>query len=354
MRCVLVTGGAGFIGTNLVRFWRRRHCGDNVIVLDRLGRGGRRENLPEHHQPNFHFYEGDVRDFSLIVELLERHDIDTVIHLAAETHVDRSITAPLEFVQHNVLGTATLLEAMRRVWLRNDMRERHLHVVSTDEVFGSLLSDSAPAREDAPYRPTSPYAASKAAADMLTRGYAQTYGLSVSLTYSSNNYGPYQDPEKLIPRFIARTLEGRSLPLFADGSNVRDWLYVDDHCGAIETVVSMSSARSKVFNVSAGQARSNLDLARLLCAAIDSAFVVRPALKEIFPEAPPARGRPCATSIELVTDRVAHDFRYAIDAASLTEHTGYTAQTILGDGIAKTVEWYLINYDWLKRSDAPY
>jgi dTDP-glucose 4,6-dehydratase len=331
-RSILVTGGAGFIGTNLVRYWVRNHPDHRVVNLDRLTYAGHRDGVRDLESlPNYRFVHGDICNRELVETLFDREAIDGVLHLAAESHVDRSIVEPLEFVRTNVLGTATLLEVARSRWEdRDDVRFLH---VSTDEVFGELGAEGA-FRETTPYSPNSPYSASKAGSDHLVRAYHRTFSLPAVITNCSNNYGPYQFPEKLIPLMIANALEGRPLPVYGTGSNIRDWLYVEDHCRAIDLVFHWGRT-GETYNIGGDSERSNLDVVTSLCDLLD----------EIAPRASAISHR---SRIEFVRDRPGHDFRYAMDTAKISDQLGWAPYESFETGLRKTIEWYLQNGAWLR------
>jgi len=331
-RRVLVTGGAGFIGTNLVRYWVRDHPDHLVVNLDRLTYAGHREGVQDLESlPNYRFVQGDICNAELVETLFDRYAIDGVLHLAAESHVDRSIVEPLEFVRTNVLGTATLLEVARSRW--KDRDGVRFHHVSTDEVFGELGAEGA-FRETTPYSPNSPYSASKAGSDHLVRAYHRTFGLPAVITNCSNNYGPYQFPEKLIPLMIANALEGKPLPIYGTGSNVRDWLYVEDHCRAIDLVFHWG-ADGETYNIGGDSERSNLEVVEMLCGLLD----------EISPN---GHGVSYRSRIEFVGDRPGHDFRYAMDTAKIQQQLGWAPYESFETGLRKTAEWYLQNGSWLQ------
>jgi len=346
-RSLLVTGGAGFIGANFVYYWRQQHPEDQLVVLDALTYAGNRMNLAGlDASEGFTFVHGDICDEALVEALLRDHDVDTVVHFAAESHVDRSIVGPDQFVTTNVLGTHSLLKTCRRVWLDEPRREAHrFHHISTDEVFGSLGADAPAFTEDTPYAPNSPYAASKAASDHLVRAYFHTYGLQVTTTNCSNNYGPYQFPEKLIPLMIVNVLHGRSLPIYGDGRNVRDWLHVSDHCAGIERVLE-SGRVGATYNIGGNCERDNLSLVKLLCGLMDEAFSADPGLASRFPDSPAAGGRPSESLVIFVKDRPGHDRRYAIDATRIRDELGFVPAVGLEQGLRSTIAWYLANEAW--------
>lgn len=347
MRRVLVTGGAGFIGSNFVHYWRRLHPQDRVVVLDALTYAGRRENLsPLREDSSFRFVQADINDYAVVLDLLRGEKIDTLIHFAAETHVDRSIEGPDAFIQTNVLGTHSLLKAARCAWLEEGTVPVHrFHQVSTDEVFGSLGLQDAPFREGSPYSPSSPYSASKAASDHLVHAYRKTYGLQATTSCSSNNYGPRQFPEKLIPLCIVNLLRGLPLPIFGDGRQVREWLHVDDHCRGVELVIQRGRS-DEVYNLGGGSQVANIDLVAKLCSVVDEEFQRDVSLARRFPAAPAARGVPSQSLMTFVADRPGHDFRYALDGRKACQEVGFEPRIDLAAGLRETVAWYLGNEAW--------
>ena len=357
MHNVLVTGGAGFIGSNFVRHLLAADPQVRVVNLDALSYAGRLDNLDDLPDPARHsFIHGDINDAALVARLLRAHRIDTVVHFAAESHVDRSITGPGAFVRTNVTGTFTLLEACRQFWLDEQGLDAataatrvRFHHISTDEVYGSLGPTDAAFTERTPYDPRSPYSASKAASDHLVRAYGHTYGLPVTLSNCSNNYGPRQFPEKLIPLLLTAALLGRALPIYGDGGNVRDWLYVDDHCAGVLAILRQGQVGA-TYNIGGRNEWRNLDLARLLCARIDAAFAADPTLATRFPDAAAARGQPTASTLRFVTDRPGHDRRYAIDATRMETELGFLPRETFETGLDKTVAWYLANESWWRDS----
>jgi len=346
MAAVLVTGGAGFIGANFVHYWRRHHPDERVVVLDALTYAGNMASLAAlEGDPRFTFVHGNIVDRELVEKLLREHGIDTIVHFAAESHVDRSIHGPDVFVETNVVGTHALLKAARQVWLDDGSGRPHrFHHVSTDEVYGSLGPDDPPFTEKTPYAPNSPYAASKAASDHLVRAYHKTYGLETTISNCSNNYGPYQFPEKLIPLVLINILEGRSLPVYGDGANIRDWLYVEDHCRGIGLVLE-KGVPGGVYNIGGNNEWRNIDIVRLLCSLMDEIFREDGGLAARFPGSPAARGE-SASLITFVPDRPGHDRRYAIDAGRISKELGYAPHESFETGIRKTVRWYLANEQW--------
>lgn len=344
MANLLVTGGAGFIGANFVHYWRAHHPVDRVTVLDALTYAGNRANLEG--TDGVHLREGDIRDTDLVEQLLVDKTIDTIVHFAAESHVDRSITGPDAFIETNVIGTHSLLKAARKVWLdRDEGRPHRFHHISTDEVYGSLGLDDPSFTETTPYAPNSPYSASKAASDHLVRAYHHTYGLQVTTSNCSNNYGPYQFPEKLIPLFLINCLHGRALPIYGDGMNRRDWLHVEDHCRGIELAITRGRP-GEVYNIGGGQELPNMAVIDQICSTVDAAFAQDAALVERFPDAPAARGMPSATLKTLVEDRKGHDRRYAINERKSRDELDYSPRRTFSEGFAATLQWYLANEDW--------
>lgn len=344
-RRLLITGGAGFIGANFTHCWSRWRPDDRIVVLDALTYAGNFASIePLCAAGRVRFVHGDIRDFELIKDLLVTERLDTIVHFAAESHVDRSIHGPADFIQANVVGTQTLLDAARAAWIARGVPHR-FHHISTDEVYGSLGPNDAPFTEAHPYDPRSPYAASKAASDHLVRAYGNTYGLDFTLSNCSNNYGPFQFPEKLIPLCILNALEGRPLPIYGDGRNVRDWLHVEDHCAALRTILD-SSPPGRTWNIGGNNEAANIELVRQLCALIDAAFAADATLRERFPNAPPSRGAPSTELIAHVQDRPGHDRRYAIDATRIERDLGWTPRIDVKAGLERTVRWYLDNEAW--------
>ncbi len=333
-RHLLITGGAGFIGANFVHYWCERYPNDRVIVLDALTYAGNRQTLvPLDSHPNFRFVKGDICDRPLLDVLLQEEAIDTVVHFAAESHVDRSILGPDAFVRTNVVGTFTLLEAFRQHWSSGDRPLNYrFHHVSTDEVYGSLGSDDPAFSETTPYAPNSPYSASKAGSDHLVRAYHHTYGMPTTITNCSNNYGPYHFPEKLIPLMCINILMGKPLPVYGDGQNVRDWLYVKDHCSAIDAVLQHGTS-GEMYNVGGNNEVKNLDLVHMLCDLMNS---MAPALPV----------QPTQKLITFVKDRPGHDRRYAINSTKLQTELGWVPSVTVEEGLRQTVEWFLSNEDW--------
>ena len=344
MARLIVTGGAGFIGANFVHYWRRAHPDDAIVVLDALTYAGNRANL--NGLEGVELVVGDVCHTDLVSELIESRDIDTIVHLAAESHVDRSITEPDAFITTNVVGTHSLLKAAKAQWLdKGTGRPHRFHHVSTDEVYGSLGPNDPPFSETTPYAPNSPYSASKAGSDHLVRAYRHTYGLETTTSNCSNNYGPFQFPEKLIPLFLLNALHGRSLPIYGDGMNVRDWLHVEDHCRGIELCID-KGLPGEVYNIGGGQELPNIRVVEEICRGVDAAFAADPSLAARFPDAPAARGEASETLKTYVEDRKGHDRRYAIDETRARAELGKEPARSFSDGFAETLAWYLRREDW--------
>jgi len=343
----MVTGAAGFIGSNFVQFWIEHHPGDVVVGVDALTYAGNLASLePVMKHERFKFMKGDIRDGDMMRDIIKREGIDTIVNFAAETHVDRSIHGPDPFIETNIKGTHELLKAARAVWTEDwSGGARRFHHISTDEVYGSLAPTSPPFTEDTPYAPNSPYAASKAAADHLVRAYHHTYGLPVTTTNCSNNYGPYHFPEKLIPLTIVNALDGKSLPVYGDGLQIRDWLYVRDHCRGIERVLE-KGRMGESYNLGGNSERKNLDVVNAICANLNKIFAADPKVKEQFPKSPAASGRDTAELVTFVKDRPGHDRRYAIDAMKATLETGYGPSESFDTGLVKTIKWYVANEPW--------
>ena len=330
MRRLLITGGAGFIGTNFVHYWVKRHPQDRIVVLDALTYAGNLANLdPVKDHPTFRFVQGIICDDSLVNTLMAEERIDTIVHFAAESHVDRSITGPDAFIQTNVVGTHVLLKAAKRAWLDNKSWQGNcrFHHVSTDEVYGSLGPDDPPFTEETPYAPNSPYSASKAASDHLVRAYHHTYGLNTTISNCSNNYGPYQFPEKLIPLCIVNLLNGKPLPIYGDGKNIRDWLHVEDHCCGIELIIEKGKG-GETYNIGGNSERTNLQVVETLCSIMD----------ELRPGSAPHKKQ-----IQFVKDRPGHDWRYAINPAKIKLELGFDTKTDFRQKLGETLEWFLNN-----------
>jgi dTDP-glucose 4,6-dehydratase len=341
-----VTGGAGFIGANFVRHWLERAQG-RVVVLDALTYAGNLQSLAGlERDPRYVFVRGDICDEAAVRDLIEQFRIDTLVHFAAESHVDRSILGPDDFIRTNVVGTHALLKAAKQLWLDRKIVPAHrFHHVSTDEVYGSLSPTDAPFHESSPYAPNSPYSASKAASDHLVRAYHETYGLQTTVTNCSNNYGPYQFPEKLIPLTLINILRGKPLPVYGDGLQVRDWLHVADHCEAIALALSRGQS-GEVYNIGGNSETTNIHVVRTLCALVDELLGEGADLRAAFPASPAANARPAAQLIEHVRDRPGHDRRYAIDYRKARRDLGYEPKRDLAKGLRETLQWYLSNRGW--------
>ncbi|MBF0278200.1 MAG: dTDP-glucose 4,6-dehydratase [SAR324 cluster bacterium] len=329
----MITGGAGFIGSNLILYWLKKYPEDHIINFDSLTYAGNLSNLSsvEKH-PHYHFVNGNLCVPEEISSAFEEHRVEAVIHLAAESHVDRSIAGPGQFIQTNVVGTFNLLEAAKEHW-RENLAKHRFHHVSTDEVYGSL-GETGFFSETTPYSPNSPYSASKASSDHLVRAYRHTFGLNVTTTNCSNNYGPFQFPEKLLPLLIKNCLEQKPIPVYGDGSNIRDWLYVTDHCSAIDTVFHHGK-EGETYNIGGLNEWSNIDIIHFVCRLLDEAL-----------------GRSgkdsCENLISFVKDRPGHDRRYAIDASKIQKELNWRPSFTFEQGIRETISWYLDHQDWVR------
>lgn len=342
---IMVTGGAGFIGQNLVHRLARSQPGRSIVVVDAMTYAANPMSLaPLIDAGRILLVEADIADGVAMNSLITDQKIGSILHLAAESHVDRSIIGPDAFFRTNIQGTYELLKAARTAWARCDGEFRFIHV-STDEVFGDLSENDPPFDEATPYRPSSPYSASKAASDHLARAFHRTYGLPVIVTNCSNNYGPYQHPEKLIPITILNALRGLPLPVYGEGRNIRDWLYVEDHCAGLEAVL-MQGIVGETYCIGGGSERRNIEVVDAICTNLDRLFTSHPQLRERWPNCPAASGERCSALIRFVADRPGHDHRYAIDSGKIARELGMLPENSFEDGIARTVEWYIANPDW--------
>ena len=346
MSSLLVTGGAGFIGTNFVRYWTKSNPDDSITVLDALTYAGNKNNLDSFlGHPNFNFVEGSICDQSLVDRLFIEHEIDRVVHFAAESHVDRSIAGPDEFVNTNIVGTYQLLKSAKAIWNQRNVSDHLFHHVSTDEVYGSLSSREPGFSESNAYAPSSPYSASKAASDHLVRSYHHTYGLKTTISNCSNNYGAYQFPEKLIPLCLINILKGKSLPIYGDGMQIRDWLHVEDHCRGIELVIKRGAC-GDTYNIGGENERKNIDVVTLICETVNELFTQSPELHSLFPDSPCTKNINAESLITYVRDRPGHDVRYAIDASKISSELGFSPSVTFESGMKSTVKWYIDNQDW--------
>ncbi|MFT5812698.1 MAG: dTDP-glucose 4,6-dehydratase [Psychroserpens sp.] len=346
---LLVTGAAGFIGANFVHYWMETYPQDTVVVLDALTYEGNKESLTAVlDNPNFTFTKSDICDTALVESLLTTHNLDTIVHFAAESHVDRSITGPDAFIETNIIGTYSLLKTAKKIWIDQPKAKgtapikHHFHHVSTDEAYGELGPNDPAFTEETPYAPNSPYSASKAASDHLVRAYHHTYGLEVTTSNCSNNYGPYHFPEKLIPLIITNILFDKPLSVYGDGQQIRDWLYVEDHARGIDLVLNKGRIGEN-YNIGGHNEWANIDIVKLVCKLLNEQFATNRELAAKYPQAKAAIESRAEQLITFVEDRVGHDWRYAIDATKTNNELGYKS---FETGIRKTVEWYLNNEDW--------
>ncbi len=334
-RRILVTGGAGFIGSNFIRYIQNESPGSKIFNLDLLTYAGSLENLKSLSEPeNHHFIHGDICNQPLIEKLLHENKINTIVHFAAESHVDRSLQGPSAFINTNILGTFSLLEAARKIWLRentSNLADFRFHHISTDEVFGTLAPEDPAFKENTPYAPSSPYAASKASSDHLVRSYKHSFGLPITISNCSNNYGPYQFPEKLIPLMILNALTGKPLPIYGDGMQIRDWLYVEDHCGAIWKIIQQGKD-GESYNIGGENQPPNIEIVKTICRILNE------------------KGLPFKPHEDLITfvkDRPGHDRRYAMNIQKIRSELAWEPKHDLSEGLRETVEWYLSHPDWL-------
>ena len=331
---ILITGGAGFIGSNLIHYWLAQNPGDTIVNFDALTYAGNLANLAGvESNPNYHFFQGDLRKQEQLDEVFEQFSIDSVIHLAAESHVDRSINDPSPFIDSNIKGTFQLLETARNHWKEDSKDHRFLHV-STDEVYGTLGKEGL-FTEQTPFAPNSPYSSSKASSDHLVRAWHHTFGMDTLITHCSNNYGPYQFPEKLIPLMIRNCLLGKELPVYGDGLQVRDWLYVEDHCEALDVVFHRGQS-GESYNIGGLNEWENLSMVRHICQFMDSELGNSPE-------------QSCLNLIRHIQDRPGHDRRYAIDASKIQNQLGWQPRHQIGEGLEKTMRWYLDHQEWVEQ-----
>ncbi len=330
MKNILITGGAGFIGSHVVRFFVNKYTNYNIYNLDKLTYAGNLENLKDiQHKKNYHFIKADIVDSNTINELFQKYKFDGVIHLAAESHVDRSILDPMAFVYTNVIGTVNLLNAALNIW-KDNLEDKSFYHISTDEVYGTL-GETGYFKETTPYNPNSPYSASKASSDHMVRAYYKTYKLPIKITNCSNNFGPYQFPEKLIPLIINNIKHDKPLPIYGKGLNIRDWLYVIDHVKAIDLVFHKGKT-GETYNIGGNNEWTNIDLVKKICQIMDKKL---------------NRTTPAESLITFVKDRAGHDLRYAIDSSKIQKELGWTPEHSFENALEETIDWYLKNEEWL-------
>ena len=346
---LLVTGAAGFIGSNFVHYWLKQYPDEYIVALDALTYAGNRQNLDAvSDHSHFRFVHGDILDTKLVEQLLYKERINTIVHFAAESHVDRSIHGPDAFLKTNIEGTHSLLKAAKKIWLDADITDHRFHHVSTDEVYGTLKAKDPAFTEQHQYLPNSPYAASKASSDHIVRSYHHTYGLNTTMSNCSNNYGSYQFPEKLIPLIIANILDGKELPVYGDGKQIRDWLYVDDHNRGIDLVIR-NGKKDGTYNIGGNNEWMNIDIVKLVCSLLDQQFFIHDDMADRFPLAPQNKGHKAESLIIYVADRLGHDRRYAINAEKITNELGYAPVESFETGMRKTLDWYLAHESWWRK-----
>lgn len=348
MRRILVSGGAGFIGSNFLHYWVQQHPDDQITVIDSLNYSGNLNNIEVLlSTSHISFHQDDICDESAVTMLLRDKNIETIVNFAAETHVDRSIHYPDSFIRSNIVGTHILLKSATQYWLRdgNPVLNHRFHHVSTDEVYGSLALDDSPFTEESPYQPSSPYSASKAASDHLVRAYQATYSLNTTVSNCSNNYGPYQYPEKLIPLCILNILRGKHMPIYGSGQNIRDWLHVHDHCRGIEFIL-LNGTPGNTYNIGGNCELKNIDVVRMICLRIDELFSQSVDLRKTYPDCPASRNKSCDSLISFLKDRPGHDLRYALNTGKIQEELGFSTRIPFSEGIKNTIEWYLQNKQW--------
>ena len=345
-RSIMITGGLGFIGSNFVHYSKQKHPDDLILVYDAMTYSGNRKNIESlDGAENFFFVQGDICDLDKVLATIQDYNVNTIVHFAAESHVDKSISGPDVFVQTNLVGTHTLLSAATKCWLTGSGQEHRFHHISTDEVFGSLKIEEPAFHELRQYEPNSPYSASKAGSDHLVRAYFKTYGLQVSTSNCSNNYGPYQHPEKLIPQTITNILLGNPIGVYGDGRNIRDWLYVEDHCRGVDFIIE-SGEVGETYNIGGNCELENIYIVEFLCDELQARFESSDWLPKQFPESQASQGKLNRDLITKVEDRLGHDRRYAINATKIKEELGFLPIETFESGMARTIDWYLERQSW--------
>ncbi len=348
MKRVLITGGAGFIGTNFINILLEKTSNLSIHIVDKLTYAGNFENVKVAvNKSNVYFHQVDINDTDYIFDLIKKNNLDTLVNFAAESHVDRSISDPDSFIKTNINGTFSLLQACFKAWEKN-FEIRRFHHVSTDEVYGELQPDELPFEETNPYLPRSPYSASKASSDHLVRSYHTTYGLPITISNCSNNYGPYQYIEKLIPLTITNLLTGKKVPVYGDGENIRDWIHVDDHCTGIINIIN-SKFVGETFNIGGGAEKTNINLIKDICERVDDKLSQNSKFKETFPNSAIANNSKSFELIKYVKDRLGHDKRYAINSSKICDKIGYKSLIPFTHGIDMTIDWYINNADWWQK-----
>ena len=346
MKTYFITGGCGFIGSNFIHHLVENRLAGQIINLDKLTYAGNSDNLSRiENNGSYHFIKGDISNQKVVRSILEKYKPNVIVNFAAESHVDRSIAGPDDFVNSNILGTYILLKVAKINWLDNSVCNHLFHHISTDEVYGSLQPEDAAFTESHQYAPNSPYSATKAASDHLVRSYNRTYGLKVTTSNCSNNYGAFQFPEKLIPLCLINILQGKPLPIFGDGSQIRDWLHVTDHCRGIELIIAKGTI-GQTYNIGGDNEWKNIDVVTLICNTMNDLFKASRNLKTSFPQSPCARDEDAKSLITYVEDRLGHDIRYAIDATRIKSELNYSPAMTFEKGMKDTVEWYLKNKAW--------
>ena len=346
---ILITGGAGFIGINFVNYWSNKYKNHKLVILDKITYSSNEKYLNKFVRLNkkIVFIKGDICNTKLVNKIFEKYKINILVNFAAETHVDHSIKNPKKFIKSNIHGTFNLLECARKYWNKNLIVKNHFHHISTDEIFGSLNIKGKPFSEKSPYDPSSPYSASKLASDMIVNSYFKTYGMNTTISNTSNNFGPFIDKSKLIPKIITNILLNKKIPIYGNGKQIRDWIYVDDHIKGIEKIL-IKGKYGESYNLGSDNQISNLELAKIICIKIDQIFKNKPLLRKKYPKALFAKNLQSSSLIEFVEDRKGHDFRYAINFSKAKKHLNYNPKSKFNDTIEKTIKWFIENDKYWK------